>query len=102
MTPPEIILDRWVRTEAQKYKACTGYVGKLDLERVDSPSLRSFLQFVQDATNEALRSENTNASGGVEHPPFHFDYLQVSDGAKNAHAFQFDGFSFIVLTVPLV
>jgi hypothetical protein len=43
-----------------------------------------------------------NASGGVEHPPFHFDYLDVSDGIKNALAFQEGGFSFIVVTLPLV
>ena len=52
--------------------------------------------------NEALRLEGVNASGGVEHPPFHFDYLDVSDGSTNAHAFQYGGFSFIVLTLPMV
>ena len=43
-----------------------------------------------------------NASGGVKHPPFHFDYLDVSAGIKNAHAFQHGDFSFIVVTLPLV
>src|SRR4029077_13981113 len=37
-----------------------------------------------------------------QHPPFHFDYLQVTDGSKNAHAFQHGGFAFIVVTLPLV
>ncbi len=52
--------------------------------------------------NEALRLEGINASGGVEHPPFHFDYLEVTRGIRNAHAFQYGGFSFIAVTLPLV
>lgn len=52
--------------------------------------------------NTALRLETSNASGGVKHPPFHFDYVEVDDGTRNAHAFQHDGFSFIVVTQPLV
>ena len=62
---------------------------------------------MQDVINEALRSENANASGGVTHPPFHFDYIEVKRHKRvkrdmNAHAFQSDGFSFIVVTLPLV
>jgi hypothetical protein len=52
--------------------------------------------------NGALTLENTNASGGVMHPPFHFDYLDVKYGIRNAHAFQYEGFSFIAITLPLV
>lgn len=102
MTPPEVILDRWIKEKSQLHREFRGYVGKLDVEGVDSPSFRSFLYFVQEAMNGALRLENANASGGVEHPPFHFDYVQVSNDAKNAHAFQHNGFSFIVVTLPLV
>lgn len=102
MTPPEVVLDRWVRMQSRDNRACRGYIGKLDSEKVDSPSFRSFLCLVQDAMNLALRLESTGASGGVEHPPFHFDYLEVNDGTKNAHAFQHEGFSFIVATLPLV
>jgi hypothetical protein len=54
-----------------------GYLGKVDLDRVEPPSIGPFLTFIQDAMNAALRLENTNASGGVQHPPYHFDYLQV-------------------------
>ncbi len=102
MTPPEIILDRWVKTQSRKHRGWCGYVGKLDIEKLEPPSSRAFLHFVQEAMNEALRMENVNASGGVEHPPFHFDYLEVNDGTRNAHAFQHEGFSFIVVTLPLV
>lgn len=52
--------------------------------------------------NVALQSENANVSGGTAHPPFHFDYVGVKDDIKNAHAFQHGGFSFIVVTLPLV
>jgi hypothetical protein len=102
MTPPEVILDRWVRLQSRRHRDCLGYVGKLDIEKLDSPSFRPFLRFVQDAMNAALQLENSNASGGVEHPPFHFDYIEVRRDTKNAHAFQYDGFAFIVVTLPLV
>jgi hypothetical protein len=102
MSPPEIILDRWVRTHLSTRPGFSGYAGKLNIEQVKSPSFRSFLYLIQEMMNEALRLENANASGGVEHPPFHFDYLDVSDGSENALAFQHDGFSFIVMTLPLV
>jgi hypothetical protein len=52
--------------------------------------------------NEALRSEGPNASGGVEHPPFHFDFVDVEGSIKNAHAFQHAGLSFIAVTLPMV
>src|SRR5260370_30301493 len=52
--------------------------------------------------NEALRLEGVNASGGVKPPPFHFDYLDVSAGITNAHAFQHGGFAFIAVTLPMV
>lgn len=102
MAPPEVILDRFVRTRLRHERGFSGYVGKLDIEQAESPSFRSFLHVIQKAMNEALRLEDVNASGGVQHPPFHFDYLDVSDGIKNAHAFQYAEFSFIVVTLPLV
>jgi len=100
--PQEVILDRFVRTELRKQAGCSGYSGKLDIERVEPASLRSFLYSVQEAMNEALRSEGINASGGVEHPPFHFDYIDVADGTANAHAFQHEDVSFIVVTFPMI
>ena len=102
MGPPEVILDRFVRTQLCNEAGFSGYLGKLDIETVESPSFRSFLYLVQDTMNEALRLEGVNASGGVEHPPFHFDYLDVSAGITNAHAFELGGFAFIAVTQPMV
>jgi hypothetical protein len=102
MTPPEVLLDRWIKGRAREHSGCRAYVGKLDLDKVEPPSFGSFLSFVQGAMNQALQSENSNASGGTTHPPFYFDYIEVNDGTKNAHAFQHGGFSFIVVTLPLV
>ncbi len=105
MLPPEVVLDRWIKTYLCKRLDFDGYIGKLDLERVDPPSLRALLHLVQEAMNSALRAESVNASGGVEHPPFHFDYIEVKRDAKNAHnalALQHNGFAFIVVTLPLV
>jgi hypothetical protein len=100
MTPPEVILDRSIRNEPE----FSSYSGKLDIERVESSTFRAFLSSFQSEMNEALRLENANASGGTEHPPFHFDYLDVGANVeiRNAHAFQREGFSFIVVTLPLV
>lgn len=102
MTPPEIVLDRWLKEQARQRPGCRNYIGKLDLRKVKPPSFGSFLQFLQGAMNQGLESENANASGGTTHPPFHFDYVEVSDGTKNAHALQHGGFSFIVVTAPLI
>jgi len=95
MTPPEIILDRYVKENFPKT-----YSGKLDIEQIRSPSLRTFLYGLQVETNDALRLENANASGGVAHPPFHFDYLHAT--VTNAHAIRHERFWFIVLTLPLI
>src|SRR6266849_3168392 len=95
MIPAEDILDRVVRTQLRD-------VRKLDIESVQSPSFRSFLYLLQKTMNEELRLEAMNASGGVKHPPFHFDYLAVGAGIKNALSVQHAGFSFIVVTLPLV
>lgn len=102
MVPPEVILDRFVRTQLCNEAGFSGYLGKLDLKTVESPSFRSFLYLFQDTMNEALRLEGVNASGSVEQPPFHFDYLDVSGGITNAHAFQHGGFAFIAVTLPMV
>lgn len=99
---PEIILHRWVTEQSRRHPECRNYVGVLDIEKVGSTSFRSLLRIVRDAMNDALRSENTNASGGTEHPPYHFDYVEVRDDIKNAHAFQHEGFSFIAVTLPFV
>jgi len=102
MVPAEVVLDRWVRSELRGPKGFEAYLGKLNLDRLASPSFASFLALIQNSMNEALRLEGVNASGGVEHPPFHFDYLDVNQDVINAHAFQYGGFSFIVVTMPLV
>jgi hypothetical protein len=103
MPPPEVILDRWVKERGSRHESgFSGYLGTLDIERVESPSFRSFLYLIRDAMNEALRLEGPNASGGIEHPPFHFDFIDVKDGIKNAHAFQYAGLSFVAVTLPMV
>jgi hypothetical protein len=102
MTPPEVILDRWVKIQSRRQPKFADYMGKLDLNKVEPSSLRSFLSFLQGSMTSALTLENTNASGGTPHPPFHFDYLEVKGGIRNALAFQYEGFSFIAVTLPLV
>ena len=98
---PEVLLDRFVRNHLCHEPGCSAYQGKLDLGKVET-RLGEFLYHIQEVLNEELRLEGVNASGGVSHPPFHFDYVDVGDGVRNAHAFQHDGFAFIVITFPLV
>ena len=70
MAPPEVILDRFVRARLRHERGFSGYVGKLDIEQVESQSFRSFLYVIQKTMNEALRLEGVNALGGVQHPQF--------------------------------
>lgn len=100
--PPEVILDRFVRTTLCREPGCSGYLGKLDIDKVVSDSFRSLLHLLHRTMNEALQLEGPNASAGVQHPPFHFDYLDVNDGTENAHAFEEQKLAFIVVTLPIV
>jgi hypothetical protein len=98
----EIILHRWVTQQSHRHQTFRDYVGVLDIEKVGSTSFQSLLRIVRDAMNGALRSETRGASGGTEHAPYHFDYIEVRGDIKNAHAFQHEGFSFIAITLPFV
>ncbi len=102
MNHPEVVLHRLVTSHNGPKQQFEGYIGKLDLDKVEPESLRNLLKFLQQNANEALRLEGINASGGTEHPPYHFDFLEVSGSIANAHAFQHEGFAFIVMTLPLV
>jgi hypothetical protein len=59
MPPPEVVLDRWVNKQSREHPQFAGYVGKLDLEKVE-PALGSFLSFLQGAMTSALRLESAN------------------------------------------
>jgi hypothetical protein len=74
----------------------------LDLDKAEPESLRDRLKFLQENANRALWREGYNASGGTEHPPYHFDFLEVSGSIVNAHSFQHEGLAFIAMTLPLV
>lgn len=102
MAHPEVALHRLITSLNGPSQQFEGYIGKLDLEKVEPDSLRELLKFQQDNANRALRLEGYNASGGTLHPPYHFDFLEVSGRIVNAHAFQHGGFAFIVMTLPLV
>ena len=103
MLPPEVVLDRWIKERRQRCESgFSEYVGTLNIDGVDPPSFRSFLQQIKETMNEELRLEGPNASGGVKHPPFHFDYIEVRSQIENAHAVQHAGFAFIAVTQPMV
>jgi len=92
--PPEVLFDRYFRQRRLR-----GYRGKKNLSTL-RPELAAFLAEVQSALNEALKGENRQMPGHVEHPPFYFDYIDSDE--PNALAFSGAGYSFIGLTMPLV
>lgn len=92
--PPAVRFDRYFRQR----RVC-GYLGKKNLGTL-RPELAAFLEEVQSALNDALRDENRQMPGHVDHPPFYFDYIDAHE--PNALAFRDADYSFIGLTMPLV
>ncbi len=101
-TPPEILFDRYFRGPALSSKDRERYKGKLDLGELQkvNPPLAAFLGDIQNALNEALSNEKRNVPEHVDHPPFHFDYVESI--IANALAFRDRDYSFIGLTLPLI
>jgi len=97
-TPPEVLFHRYFQTlspvDRKKYR------GKKDLDRLQQPTVQSLLVRIQEEFNEALRNEKKNVPEHVEHPPFHFDYIDSS--TPNALAFRYEGYSFIGITIALI
>ena len=91
MLPPEIP-DGYFKSVLRSPVDRENYKGKQDLELLE-PKLRSLLVGIQNTLNEALRLKKPNVAGHVDHPRFHFDYIDLK--VPNALAFQHDGSSFI-------
>jgi hypothetical protein len=96
--PPEVLFHRFFQTfsgeDSQKYK------GKADLDRLQQPTVQSLLVAIQKQFNEALREEKKDVPEHVDHPPFHFDYIDSS--TPNALAFRYEGYSFVGITIALI
>ena len=97
--PPEIVFDRFFRSKDLGPADRQNYRGKKDLDLLQ-PAVRSLLVSIQGMLNEELRNEKKNVPRHVDHPPFHFDF--VDSAIPNAVAFLCGGFSFIGITMPLV
>jgi hypothetical protein len=96
--PPEVLLDRFLKSSLRSRMDRERYIGKQDLARLEL-GLGSLLTNVQDALNEALRQRgNVFAKGRC--PNFHFDYVDAT--VSNALAFEHEGYAFIVITMPLI
>src|SRR5712664_505932 len=94
--PPEVLLDRFLRGDRLPQAVRDLYRGKQDLEQLE-PNLRSLLTSVQETLNEALSRVGLTR----ERPSkFHFDYVGAT--CSNALAFEYEGYSFIVVTMPLI
>jgi hypothetical protein len=99
---PDVLLHHLITSNNGPGQEFEGYIGKLDLDKVEPESFRDFLKTLHEGTNVALGLEGFNASGGTVHPPYYFDFLEVKGETPNAHAFQCDDFAFIVMTLPMV
>lgn len=97
--PPEILFHRYFQNPSRRPDDRRAYRGKQDLDTLPA-RFASFLRDVQDALNEALRNEKQNVAEHVEHPPFHFDYIEAA--VPNALAFRVADYSFIGITMPLI
>ena len=96
--PPEVLFHRYFQTLSPADRET--YKGKKDLDRLQQPTVQSLLVAIQKQFNEALRDEKKNVPEHVDHPPFHFDYIDSS--TPNALAFRYEGYSFVGITVALI
>jgi hypothetical protein len=96
--PPEVLFHRFFQTLSPADRET--YKGKKDLDRLQQPTVQSLLVGIQKQFNEALRDEKKNVPEHVDHPPFHFDYIDSS--TENALAFRYEGYSFVGITIALI
>ena len=97
--PPEILFHRFFQSGELGPRDRELYRGKQDLEKLPL-DVRSLLGGIQEHINESLQQENQNVPEHVDHPPFHFDYIESS--VPNALAFRYEGYSFIGVTIGLI
>ncbi|MGO9095612.1 MAG: M48 family metalloprotease [Bryobacteraceae bacterium] len=96
-TPPEVLFHRFFQTLSSSEREC--YKGKKDVSSLPQ-NQQSLLVGIQESFNEALRNESKDVPEHVDHPPFHFDY--VDSRIPNALAFRYEGYSFIGITIALI
>lgn len=104
--PPEVLFNRYfqrhfpyvppVRPEDPDPRL---YRGRHDLGGLPLV-VQEQLRAIQETFNQALQNEKQGVPEHVAHPPFHVDYVDSS--IQNALAFQYEGYSFIAITVPLI
>jgi len=97
--PPTVVFDSFFRSKELGPTDHQDWIGQKGLD-VLQPAVRSLLVSLQEAINEALRNEKKNVPEHVDHPPFQFEFVDVS--MSNALASRFEDFSFIGITMPLV
>jgi hypothetical protein len=96
--PPEVLLDRFLKSDDRSQADRAIYKGKQDLQALE-PSLSSLLAGIQDTVNADLRQRG-NTFGMERVHSFHFDYVDAT--RPNALAFEQEGYAFICVTMPLV
>jgi len=96
--PPEVFLDRFLRSGDRREADRATYKGKQNLQALE-PDLGSLLTNLQETLNADLRRGGNTFALGDTHK-FHFDYVDAT--RPNALSFEHVGYAFICLTTPLV
>ncbi len=96
--PPEVLFHRFFQ-ECRSPGFREKYQGKQNLDRVPEPRLRSALTEIQLALNFSL-AHSRETMPTLNSRVLHFDYVEAK--VPNALAFQYHGYDFIGVTMPLV
>src|SRR5439155_21892593 len=76
MIPPEVLLDRFLKSDERRPDDRAVYKGKQDLRALE-PSLGSLLANVQDTLNADLHQRGNTVEMERVHT-FHFDYVEAT------------------------
>ena len=86
--PPEVVFDRFFRSNELTRSDRETYRGKQDLTLLE-PSVGSLLDNIQKALNGSLHQLQRRVFAQGQHPKLHFDY--VASTVPNALAFTYEG-----------
>jgi hypothetical protein len=103
--PPEVLFHRYFQ-QLEPHRAPVRpedpdprrYRGRHSLDGLP-PQIQSFFRRLQEGFSIALQNEK-QVPDHVPHPAFHLDYIEAD--VQNACAFQYEGYAFIGITLPLI
>jgi len=97
--PPEVVFDRYFRSNAISAEQRRIYQGKLDLDQLQ-PGEAGILEDFRKSINSMYDRQRSRVLAHGRHPNLHFDYVRSVD--VNALAFRYEDYEFVGLTKALV